>query len=90
MEQVTFSDVYLAIEGVYKHYGPVKAVDGITLSVQRGEFLTFLGPSGSGKTTFLMMIAGFVFPDKGRVVLADQDLTRIPPYSRGFVMVFQN
>jgi len=90
MQPANPSDIYLSIEDVYKHYGLVKAVDGITLSVQRGEFLTFLGPSGSGKTTLLMMIAGFVFPDKGRVVLADQDLTRIPPYSRGLGMVFQN
>ena len=81
---------YLKIEEVYKHYGPVKAVDGITLPVQRGEFLTLLGPSGSGKTTLLMMIAGFVFPDGGRIVLGDQDLTRIPPYSRGLGMVFQH
>jgi len=90
MQPMSPSEDYLKIENVYKHYGSVKAVDGITLSVQRGEFLTFLGPSGSGKTTLLMMIAGFVFPDKGRVVLADQDLTRIPPYSRGLGMVFQN
>jgi spermidine/putrescine ABC transporter ATP-binding subunit len=84
------SNGYLEIEEVYKHYGPVKAVDGITLPVQRGEFLTFLGPSGSGKTTLLMMIAGFVFPDRGRIVLENQDLTPIPPYSRGLGMVFQH
>jgi spermidine/putrescine ABC transporter ATP-binding subunit len=84
------SSAYLRIEDLCKHYGSVKAVDGISLSIQAGEFLTFLGPSGSGKTTLLMMIAGFVFPDRGRLILADQDLTRIPPYSRGLGMVFQS
>jgi spermidine/putrescine ABC transporter ATP-binding subunit len=81
---------YLRLENLSKHYGLVRAVDGVTLAVNRGEFLTLLGPSGSGKTTLLMMVAGFVFPDKGRVVLGDQDLTQVPPYSRGLGMVFQN
>jgi ABC-type lipoprotein export system ATPase subunit len=49
-------------------------VDGVNLSVERGEFLTLLGPSGSGKTTLLMMVAGFVILDKGRIVLDGQDL----------------
>ena len=90
MQSGNQNNVHLKIEELYKHYGSVKAVDGITLSVQRGEFLTFLGPSGSGKTTLLMMIAGFVFPDRGRIVLNNQDLTRIPPYYRGLGMVFQH
>jgi ABC-type glutathione transport system ATPase component len=51
---------YLELENLYKYYGNVKAVDGVNLSVERGEFLTLLGPSGSGKTTLLMMVAGFV------------------------------
>ena len=81
---------FLRIENIQKHYGSVKAVDGIDLTVRQGEFLTLLGPSGSGKTTLLMMIAGFVFPDHGRIVLADRELTRIPPYNRGLGMVFQS
>lgn len=81
---------YLELENLYKHYGSVRAVDGVSLSVDRSEFLTLLGPSGSGKTTLLMTIAGFVFPDKGRVILDHRDLTRIPPYFRGLGMVFQN
>lgn len=83
-------EAYLHLNNLYKHYGSVRAVDGVSLSVDRGEFLTLLGPSGSGKTTLLMIIAGFVFPDKGGVVLGNQDLTQIPPYSRGLGMVFQN
>jgi spermidine/putrescine ABC transporter ATP-binding subunit len=81
---------YLVLQNLVKHYGSVRAVDGVNLSVERGEFLTLLGPSGSGKTTLLMMIAGFVHPDKGRIVLAGNDLTSVPPYSRGLGMVFQS
>lgn len=81
---------YLDLENLYKHYGNVKAVDGVDLSMQSGEFLTLLGPSGSGKTTLLMMVAGFVIPDKGRIRLDGRDLTNVPPYDRGLGMVFQN
>jgi spermidine/putrescine ABC transporter ATP-binding subunit len=81
---------YLELENLTKHYGPVKALDGVDLDVRRGEFLTLLGPSGSGKTTLLMIVAGFVIPDQGRVRLDGQDLTRVPPYSRGLGMVFQH
>ncbi|MBW2059791.1 MAG: ABC transporter ATP-binding protein [Deltaproteobacteria bacterium] len=84
------SEAYLELEGLFKHYGSVRAVDGVSLSMDRGEFLTLLGPSGSGKTTLLMMVAGFVIPDKGRVILEGRELTQVPPYSRGLGMVFQN
>src|SRR4051812_9644413 len=59
----------LTIDAVAKRYGDVVAVDRVSLSVQRGEFVTLLGPSGSGKTTLLMMIAGFVEPDAGAILL---------------------
>ncbi len=81
---------YLELENLTKHYGPVRALDGVDLEVERGEFLTLLGPSGSGKTTLLMIVAGFVLPDRGRVSLDGIDLTRVPPYSRGLGMVFQH
>lgn len=81
---------YLNIENLHKNYGSVKALDGVSLSAAKGEFLTFLGPSGSGKTTLLMTVAGFTMPSKGNVVLDGEDLTQIPPYDRGLGMVFQD
>jgi putative spermidine/putrescine transport system ATP-binding protein len=80
----------LSLEGVTKTYSDVRAVDDVFLDVRPGEFVTLLGPSGSGKTTTLRMIAGFVRPDSGRVVLDGRDLTTVPPYKRDVGMVFQN
>jgi putative spermidine/putrescine transport system ATP-binding protein len=74
---------------VTKLYGTVKALDDVSIDVRQGEFLTLLGPSGSGKTTLLMMIAGFVEPSSGRIMLGSNDISRFPPEARGFGMVFQ-
>src|SRR5262245_50002319 len=65
------------------------AVDGVSLKVQSGEFLALLGPSGSGKTTILMAIAGFEYPDEGRIVVGGDDVTWTPPNKRNLGMVFQ-
>ena len=70
--------------------GRVNAVDGISLDIAKGEFLTLLGPSGSGKTTTLMMIAGFEEPTSGAIELAGEDLTHRRPYERNIGVVFQN
>ena len=67
------------LEGVGKHFGAVRAVEDVTLDVADGRLLTLLGPSGCGKTTTLRMIAGFVPPDGGRIVIGDRDVTRLPP-----------
>lgn len=74
---------------VTKRYGNVSAAHSVSLDIERGEFLTLLGPSGCGKTTILRMIAGFEIPDEGRVMLAGQDVTYIPPYRRDVTTVFQ-
>ena len=79
----------LQFRDIAKHYGTVRAVDGVDLDVPRGEFLTLLGPSGSGKTTMLMMIAGFIQPTQGRILLDGRDITELPPEKRNFGMVFQ-
>jgi putative spermidine/putrescine transport system ATP-binding protein len=78
------------LSNLTKHYGDVHALEEVSLTVRPGEFITLLGPSGSGKTTTLMIVAGFVTPDSGVVMLGDQELTRIPPYRREIGMVFQN
>jgi spermidine/putrescine ABC transporter ATP-binding subunit len=84
------TDAALELVCVSKTFGPVLAVDGISLTVAPGEFLTLLGPSGSGKTTTLMMIAGFESATAGEILLGGRPLTRVPPYRRNLGMVFQH
>ncbi|MFC0388754.1 ABC transporter ATP-binding protein [Muricoccus vinaceus] len=79
----------LSLQAVSKRYGEFVAVADASLEVGSGRFLTLLGPSGSGKTTILMMIAGFVEPSAGRVLLDGRDITAVPPERREFGMVFQ-
>jgi putative spermidine/putrescine transport system ATP-binding protein len=79
----------LALDAIAKRYGDVTAVDDVSLAVQRGEFVTLLGPSGSGKTTILMMLAGFVEPSAGEILLDGAPITHQPPERRNFGMVFQ-
>jgi putative spermidine/putrescine transport system ATP-binding protein len=80
----------VTLRGLRKHYGEVRAVDGVDLDIARGEFFTMLGPSGSGKTTTLRLIAGFEQPDAGTVSLAGTDVTGRPPYARDVNTVFQD
>lgn len=79
----------LALDDVTKQFGETVTADGISLSLQQGEFFTLLGPSGSGKSTILRMIAGLEQPDEGRILLEGKDITRLPPWKRGLGMVFQ-
>src|SRR5579883_2240168 len=78
------------IVGATRQFGPVVAVNEVSLSVRRGEVLTLLGPSGCGKTTLLNMIAGFELPDSGFIRIDGRDVTEVPPYQRDTGMVFQN
>jgi putative spermidine/putrescine transport system ATP-binding protein len=82
---------HLRLRNLVKSYdGRVNAVDGLSLDIARGEFLTMLGPSGSGKTTTLMMIAGFEAPTRGTIELDGEDLLRRKPYERNIGLVFQH
>lgn len=81
---------HLRLERVSKRYGTVSALDGIDLEIQSGELLTLLGPSGCGKTTVLRLVAGFVAPSEGRILIEGRDVTRLVPNRRGIGMVFQN
>jgi putrescine transport system ATP-binding protein len=80
----------LRIDGVVKQFGTFRAVDGLSLDVNAGEFFALLGPSGCGKTTLLRMLAGFETPDAGRILLDGKDIARIPPHRRPVNMMFQS
>jgi spermidine/putrescine transport system ATP-binding protein len=75
---------------VTKRFGDLTAVNGVSLMVRQGEFLSLLGPSGCGKTTSLRMIAGFEEPDSGRVELTGRDIVGVAPYKRNVNTVFQS
>jgi spermidine/putrescine transport system ATP-binding protein len=79
----------LVLEGLVKSFGPVRAVDSVSLSVRHGEFFSLLGPSGCGKTTTLRLVAGFERPDAGRILLAGSDVSSVPPNKRRVNTVFQ-
>lgn len=83
--------VLLSIEGLTKVYdGSVKAVDDVSLKVNKGEIFGLLGGSGCGKSTLLRMLAGFETPTKGKIFLGDQDITKLAPYQRPINMMFQS
>src|SRR6476619_3848871 len=80
----------IALRGLSKHFGEVRAVDDLDLEIADGEFFSMLGPSGSGKTTVLRMVAGFERPSAGKVLLGDEDVTALPPHRRDVNTVFQD
>jgi spermidine/putrescine transport system ATP-binding protein len=80
----------LALEGLSKSFGPVAAVDSVSVELRRGEFYSLLGPSGCGKTTTLRLVAGFERPDAGRIVVRGQDVSATPPNRRNVNTVFQH
>ncbi len=84
------SKTILELRNLNKSYGIVKAVDGISFSLERGEFLSLLGPSGSGKTTTLHMIAGLTSVSDGEILLGGKSINALPPYKRDIGVVFQN
>ena len=80
----------LELKNIKKNFGETDVLKGITLSIQKGEFLTFLGASGCGKTTTLRIIAGLEAPEEGQVLLEGKDVTDLPPNRRDINTVFQN
>ena len=80
----------LVLDRITRRFGEHTAVDDLSFSVERGEFVSILGPSGCGKTTTLRMIAGFEPPDAGRILIDGRDVTTIPPQKRDIGLVFQN
>jgi ABC-type Fe3+/spermidine/putrescine transport system ATPase subunit len=82
--------VVVELRGCTRDYGAVRAVDALDLAVHDGEFLALLGPSGCGKTTTLNLVAGFVEPTAGRILVDGEDVTGRPPHLRGLGVVFQS
>ena len=80
----------VSLQGIVKRYGNAVAVDGVTIDVRDGEFVSLLGPSGCGKSTILNIVAGLIDPDEGTVVIGGRDATRLAPKERGVAMVFQD
>jgi iron(III) transport system ATP-binding protein len=80
----------LTVTDGVKQFTNFRALDGVSISVERGEFFTLLGPSGCGKTTLLRAIAGFNDLTSGNITLDGNDLRAIPPHKRDIGMVFQD
>jgi branched-chain amino acid transport system ATP-binding protein len=74
--------VLLELEGVSKHYGALKAVDRLSLTVEDGEALAVIGPNGAGKSTMFNLITGDVPPSGGRIIFAGTDVSASPPHAR--------
>ena len=75
---------------VSRHFGAVKAVDGVGLTIAEGSFFAMLGPSGSGKTTCLRLISGFEQPTGGAIRIFGEDVSATPPHLRAVNTVFQD
>src|SRR5882672_1255220 len=81
---------FLQLQGVEKVFGSVRAIKGIDLTIEKGEFVVFVGPSGCGKSTLLRLIAGLESIDSGTLILDGHDITKLPPSKRDLAMVFQS
>jgi multiple sugar transport system ATP-binding protein len=81
---------FLELKGVEKYYGPVHAIKGIDLAIEKGEFVVFVGPSGCGKSTLLRMIAGLETIDGGSLWLDGREITKLASSKRDLAMVFQS
>jgi branched-chain amino acid transport system permease protein len=87
------ADAVLSVEGLAKHFGGLRALDGVDLAVRGGTVHALIGPNGSGKSTFINVITGLYRPTAGRIVFAGSDITFLPPHRRnraGLARTYQN
>ena len=80
----------IQLEGVSRHWGESRALEGVTFEAAEGTFVVLLGPSGCGKSTTLRLIAGLDMPTSGTIRIGGRDVTHLPPARRGISMVFQS
>ena len=86
------SEVLLEVRGLKKHFGGLKAVDGVDLTLKRGETLGLIGPNGAGKTTFFNMVCGFYTPTEGTIRLKGEEIQGLPAHAvarKGIARTFQ-
>lgn len=83
-------ETIVSFRNLRKDYGAITVVPDFSLEIRRGELVCLLGPSGCGKTTTLRMLAGFISPTSGEILIEGQDMTRVPAYKRDVGIVFQN
>ena len=83
-------DIAVALDGVTKCFGKIIALDNVSLQVRRGELITLLGPSGCGKTTLLNLVAGFLKPEHGEILIDGALVTDVPTHRREIGIMFQS
>ncbi len=81
---------WLRFDRISKRFGAFTALNGVDLTIRRGEFVCLLGPSGCGKTTLLRVLAGLTAQDSGQLYLGGRDISRLPPAARDYGIVFQS
>lgn len=81
---------FLLIDQLVKEFDGVRAVDAISVTINKGEIFALLGSSGCGKSTLLRMLAGFETPTSGSIRLAGQNIVNVPPHQRPINMMFQS
>jgi branched-chain amino acid transport system ATP-binding protein len=82
----------IVVDDIHKHFGGFHAVDGASLEIEQGSITGLIGPNGAGKTTLFNVIAGVLKPTSGRVLMAGEDITGLPPhtlFSKGLLRTFQ-
>jgi ABC-type branched-subunit amino acid transport system ATPase component len=85
-------ELMLAVEGLWKVFGGILAISGVSFNLHRGEVVGIIGPNGAGKTTLVNLLSGFVKPDKGSIRFRGERVDGLPPHkiaSRGLVRTFQ-
>ena len=86
----TAAQPFLVMRNLVKEFDGVRAVDDISLTINKGEIFALLGSSGCGKSTLLRMLAGFETPTLGQILLEGKDIVDVPPYQRPINMMFQS